>query len=86
MPSATPAGDPPIPSWMFPYGTYPLTDNTQIFPDPSRLEDIDNRLEKLERIMTQLDKEEKVREKNPFVQELYDQYKVALALLEDPDE
>ena len=50
------------------------------------LEDIQKRVDELEIVYAQLKKEEEIREKSTFVQELYDQYKVALMLSEDPDE
>lgn len=76
--SALATGDPPS-SWR--YGQPAFQDSNPIW-----LEALQTRLDKLEKIINQLDKEEKIREKSVFVQELYDQYKVALALLEDPDE
>lgn len=88
MPAATPSatmscGDPP--SIYHQIQARELMDQ-QVFSAPIWATDVVTRLDKLEKIMDQLDKEEKIREKNLFVQELYDQYKVALVLLEDPDE
>ncbi len=84
--SITPTGDPPL----WPYNHHgPIYDQQiigQTFPDTIWLEDITKRLDNLEKIIDRLGEEEKVRKKNPFVQELYDQYKVALILLEEPDD
>lgn len=85
MPHTTPsatmsAGD------QYPWHQFPQ--EQQIFQDPNPiwLADLQKRLDTLEKIMDRLDKEEKIKKKSLFVQELYDQYKVALALLEDSDE
>lgn len=79
------AGDPP------PYWNYNMP-----YPTPGSLQQIDfsavemadikKRLEQLEGILLKLSHEQKVRDDNPFVRELYDQYKMGLALLEDPDD
>lgn len=63
------------------YGSYPINSSP-----PGWNEDISKRLAKLEKIIEQLGKEEKIRKKNFFIQELYDQYKVGLALLEDSED
>ncbi len=78
--SSMSAGDPP-PFWNYNYPQGVINDLT-----PVDLSTINRRLEQLEKIILQTRHEQKIREDNPFVRELYDQYKVALALLEDPDE
>lgn len=45
----------------------------------------EDRLTKLEKFMDQIIREKEIRDKNSFVQELYDQYKVGLVLAAGED-
>ena len=85
------AGDPrpyPLGSYWTEHSGWVPVEHPPMQNDFSSIEmaDIRRRLEQLETIMLQDKHEQQVRDDNPFVRELYEQYKVALVLVAEPDD